>query len=399
MSKTLRLVLALAVLPVLAASASVAALSTVLEGSLPERAAALPIVDANAYASKALQNLSNPSAVGDANLQHMALAAGTRTFEAEPTNSLAVSLMAFGLQSAEDPTTARKVYEDAILVAPRDRLANLWLLEDASQNGRIAYILDRYDVLLRTGGAASDVLFDVMGTALREDAILPHLERRLRRSPPWAEQFWIKVTPNEQAIANIGRLRLRLHRAGVENPAENDADILRRLVDAGHFDIAFALTRGLAGERSDLRAPVRHPDFAAPSLFAPIGWQTFAASGSGAEVDAAAGALVIYAEDPLQALVARQLLEVGPYRYAAQYRVREAEPLRSIRASLRTRCATGEGPPILDLAIDKARGSSPVVVPSACRYVWLEVWAGRDALSSGAVDDVVIDDIDLRVAE
>jgi len=398
-SKPVRLILALAVLPVLAASASVAALSTVLEGTLPERAVSLPIVDANAYASKALRDLSNPAAVGDANLQSQTRAAGIRTFETEPTSSLAVSLMAFGLQSSDDPGASRKLYEDAILVAPRDRLANLWLLEDGSQNGRIGYILDRYDVLLRTGGAASDVLFDVLGTALREEAVLPHLERRLERRPPWAEQFWIKVTPSEQAIANIGRLRLRLHRKGVENPAENDADILRRLVDGGRYDIAFALARELADERADLRAPVRNADFAAPSQFPPIGWQTFATSGSGAEVDGAASALVIYAEDPLQAMVARQLVEVGPRRYLAQYRVRDAEPLRSIRASLRARCATGDGAELLSLAIDKTRGSSPVAIPASCRYVWLEVWAGRDALSSGSIDDVFVDAVDLRVAE
>lgn len=393
-----RLFLAILVMPVLAVCAAIASLSTILEDVLPGQAIALPIVNGNAYATEALQHLNGAKALGPQAPRYLALKAGRRTFESEPTNSTAISLMALSHQLNGDARGARRLYEDALRVAKRDRLANLWLLEDASQNGRIGYILDRYNVLLRTGGAASDLLFDVLGTALREEAIVPHLEDRLARRPPWAEQFWLKVTPNANAIGNVGRLRLRLLQRGVENAAGNDTDILRRLADNGEFVIAFELMRRLTGNESAPRAPVRNEEFDRQSRFAPFDWETFSASGYKAEVDPKAGALVLYSEDPEGALLARQLIEVIPGRYLLRYRMADKEPLRYIRASLRARCAKAGAQEFFSMPITATSGFMAVSVPgSDCQYAWLEIWAQSDALESRpAAEDVFIDSITMR---
>lgn len=397
MSKPLRLILALAVIPVIAVCAAIASLSIILERALPARAAQMPIVDANAYARQGVQGLSSINGNGQ---QDLAFVSGRRTFNAEPTNSTAISLMAFGKQLEGDQQTARNLYEDALLVAKRDRLANLWLIEDASQDGRIGFILDRYDVLLRTGGAASDLLFLVLGTALQEEAILPHLEQRLVRNPPWSEQFWLKVTPNPQAIANIGRLRLRLLQKGIENPAGNDGDILRRLASNGHFEIGFRLFNKLAGNKSNSRRTIYNHEFSEPARFAPFDWETFSASGYGAEVDPAAGALVVYSSDAAEALLARQLVAAPAGPSTLRYRVADKAALRAIRTSLRARCASASGQELLSVPIDAASRQSVLsVAGTGCRYLWIEVWANRDPANSAPPEyDVLIDSIDVQPA-
>ena len=384
-------------MPALAFCAAIASAGAVLNVSLPDRAAELPIVNANAYARRTLARLDQPDPARGRDLQQQARVDGARTFNSEPTNSAAVSLMALAHHMADDVPGARALYEDALLVAKRDRMANLWLIEDASANGRIGYVLDRYDVLLRTGGAASDALFDVLGTALREPVIIPYLEERLARRPPWAEQFWLRVAPHGAAIANIGRLRMRLLHKGVANPAGNDDDILRRLVGNGDLDIAFGLFRRLASTEPKPFGAVRNADFEQAARFPPFDWETFSGSGFGSGIDPKASALAIYTEDGVDTLAARQLMAAEPGRYSLSYRVRNPEALRAQRVTIRMRCADRDAAPFGSISLVAPAGKSQVSVPeTACRYIWLEVWMRNATSRSEPIEDVLVDSIDMR---
>lgn len=399
-SKRIRLALALVAMPVLAICAAMASLSTVLEVSMPDRAIGLPIVNANAYASAASEVLAGQEAPGGKDLAHLAVDAGVRTFNAEPTNAAALSLMASGKLISGDISAARRLNQDALLVAPRERQANLWLLEDASQHGLVDYILDRYDVLLRTGGIASDVLFDVLGSALREAVMVPYLEQRLVRRPPWSEQFWLRVTPHTASLANVARLRLRLIDRGVGNPAGNDADILRRLAESGQFDVGFNLFHRLNGDAGSHDRVIQNEEFAKPARFPPFDWETYSNPSVGSELDPASSALVVYAQDSVDALVARQLINAAPGEYRLQYRVRVNDSSRAIRASIKAHCAAPDDRALLTAPMDAGSGTATISVSAPdCRYIWLEVWAHRDAASSATgSDDLLIDAIAMRPA-
>lgn len=384
------------VAPAVASVSAIASLSTVLAKKAPERAIQLPIVDANAYANLAMDELAFAQAgsgdgVGD-DLAEKAL----QTFRSEPTNSQAISLLAFTRHIRGDAEAARKLYADALMLSQRDRLANLSLTEDASHRGMVAFILDRYDVLLRTGGATSDTLFSVLGSAMREEVIVPHLEARLAKQPPWAEQFWLRVTPNEEAIENVGKLRLRLLSRGIDNPAGNDAEIVRRLSDNGHFALAYRLFNHTAEKDAGGSGLLRNAEFNKAPEFVPFDWATYSDARYSAEVDPVLGALVVFIETSSDTLVAKQLLKLPRGRYSVAIRTRDAEVARSTPLSVRIRCAdtapAGAGP-----AANVEPGGRPGTVDFAvdCDFSWVELWARHDAASQASVPtDVMIEAID-----
>lgn len=397
MPKTLRIVLAAVVMPALAIAAALSSLSSALTVTMPDRAAQLPLADGNAFAARTM-GLLNGIDAGTPDFTAAARADGIRTFTSEPTSSAAVGLMALSRQLERDLPAARALYRDTILLSKRDRLANLWLIEDASANGRIGDALDRYDVLLRTGGEASDVLFDVLGTALREDVIVPHLEARLALRPPWAEQFWLRVATHGAAIGNIGRLRMRLQARGVDNPAGNDDDIIRRLVGEGELGLAASVFRQIAG-KDGARYGSSISDFAEPARFPPFDWETFSGPGYGAEIDPKAGVMAAYTEEGVDTLVARHLLIVagtGPFELA--YQVRNEEALDALVTSIRAQCADHGSAPAQSVEMASARGRVNLAVPEDCRHLWVELWARKDSPRSEAADDVLIDRIAIRRA-
>lgn len=393
MAKTFRVAAAVVIMPLLAIAAALASLSTVLTVALPDRAAALPIVDGDAFARRTLDQLGDLESPGQ-NLQQAAALDGARTFNAEPTNSAAVGLMALSRQLKGDLPAARTLYEDALAISTRDKVANLWLMEDATAQGRIGFILDRYDLLLRTGGAASDTLFDVLGTALQEDVIVPHLEQRLARRPPWAEQFWLRVAPRGAAIANIGRLRLRLENRAIGNPANNDDEIIRRLIDGGEIDIASGLYRRLAPHANKPGTLVRNAEFTQRPMFPPFDWETFAGATFGAEIDPKAGVLALFSEEGVDTLVARQLLTASAGRYRLVYQLRNPGALVALRPTLRVHCSGSGEAPLASTVINAATGDATVRVPAlSCQDVWVEIWVRKISAGPRAGDDLLIDSV------
>ncbi len=398
MVRPFRFILAAVVLPALAVFAALFSLSSVATALMPERATQLPVLNRNAFAAEAVAGLAGLGAPQESDAARRLGRAGRETFLSEPTNANAVSLLAMARQLAGDTPVARALYEDALRIDKRNRMANLWLIEDASANGRVGYILDRYDVLLRTGGPTSTALYDTLATALREPAIIPHLEARLARNPPWAEQFWLRVAPNPGAIANLGELRIRLLDRTIANPANNDDDITRRLVGVGALDIAARLVERRLGPPPADRMEIRNSRFARKPQAPPFDWETYSGAGFGGEIDPAGRALSFFAEAGVDNLVAHQLLEARPGRYALAYRVRNPGALAPLDSALRVKCANPSSPALGTLPMRGATGETTLSVPSSCRYLWVEIWARRKSPTSDYSDDVEIDSIVLRAA-
>lgn len=383
----------------LAAASATASLSSVMARAKPELVVSLPIVDGDAYAYLAAASLVGIEAeVGGGSATRSNLRKNARrAFETEPTNSLAISLLALDRYLDGDTLGARALNAWALELSQRDRSANLSLIEDASERGLVSFILERYDVLLRTGGATSDALFDVIAKAMQEDAILPHIEASLAENPPWAEQFWLKVTPQPAAIRNVGRLRLRLLENGSSNPAENDPDIIRRLVGEGHFEIAYRLFTRLSQEQSESSNLVRNGDFSDVPKYPPFDWVAFSDARYGAEVDPVIGALTLFTESSSETLIARQLLRLPRGGYSVGARVRDPENARSTSITVRLRCAGATGSvdgQATAVAVDNKRHS--IDYREDCDFSWVELWASQKTSStSSPSDDIAIESITL----
>jgi hypothetical protein len=392
-SGRIRLVLAIGLMPVLAAVAGIAALGNVLGPSFPDKAAALPLTNANAYADRTIMRLGAASPGRKAASPDSLLADGARTFQAEPTNAASISLIALSRQLAGDTAGARRLYKDALALSKRDKMANLWLIEDGSTRGQIGYVLDRYDVLLRTGGAVSDTLFDVLGTALGDEAIIPFLEQRLMRRPPWAEQFWLRVATHGAAIENIARLRIALAGRGFSNPAGNDGDIIRRLAEQKHYDLAMGLLQRISPRRPSNQI-IHNPDFAGDAQYVPFDWELMSGSGYGAELDRGARALALFTEAGAETLLARQLVAASPGRYSLAARVRDPAGLAAFGAAIKVRCADAAAAvAVLPIAAATARGD--ITVPASCRFAWVEVWVRSMPTGSSSADDLLLDGVNM----
>lgn len=378
----------------LAGACGVAAFSTVLAERIPERAVALPIVDGNAYSELALERV-DAKRTDNGSLDIQTLAA--RAFRSEPTNSGAISTLALMRQVAGHDAAARTIYADALLLSPRDKVANLALIEDASNRGQIGLILQRYDALLRTGGVTSDALLDVLLTALRERAALPHIEAILTDDPPWAKAFWIKAAVNDPAIANVGLLRLGILRDGKGNPAGNDPDIVSRLVGAGEYATAFAIYRSVSKEKRRGVDLLANAGFDKAPTFPPFDWATYSDARYGAEVDADSGMLIVFAESPVDNLVARQLVALPGGTYSVEATVRDPQETKGTTLTLRIRCAN-PGAERADRIASTRIGvrSAAVDFPGGCEFVWIELWARKDTPASVYATDVAIDSITVR---
>lgn len=400
MSTWLKYTAVFLVAPAIAAASAVASLSTVLAKKAPERAIQLPIVDANAYADLAMDKIAFAQAGADGGVDGDLASRALQTFRSEPTSSRAISLLALTRQLSGDTEGARRLYADALMLSQRDRLANLSLIEDASQRGKIAFILERYDALLRTGGATADTLFSVLGSAMREEAIVPHLEASLARRPPWAEQFWLRVTPNKEAIENVAKLRLRLLSRRMDNPAGNDAEIVRRLVDNGHLALAYRLFRGVSQQEVNGSGLLRNAEFDDTPGFVPFDWAIFSDAQYSTEVDPLIGALVVFIESSSNTLVARQLLKLPRGRYSVNIRTRDAEAARSTSLSVRIHCA--DASPVDargQVSVEPKRGPQAVEYTADCEFSWVELWARSNSASQvSAPTDVMVDAIDLAPA-
>lgn len=382
---------------ILAAGAASSSLSNVLVNRLPEQAVSLPLANRNAFARIGTTDLAAVQAAGRRDPRRGLAENARRAFLAEPTNSVAVSLLALDAQFSNEADEARSLYESALKVSERDRIANLWLIEDASQSGQIGLILDRYDVLLRTGGAASTTLFGVLGAALKDERIVPYLQRRLTTSPPWAEEFWLRVTPNPLAIRNLARLRLALMDQGIANAADNDGEIVRRLAQAEEFDLAFRLYSRLRNSSGSTANVLGNGDFAQDEPIRPFEWETFAAARYGAEIDPVANELVFFVEDPSDVLLARELVVLPPGRYRASIDIRNPEAADSIDLSLATRCAEANSTAAGQSVRLDPRAPITFLMTNGCRFKWIELYGARtDGPGQAISEDVLVNHIRLQ---
>ncbi|WP_374944503.1 hypothetical protein [Sphingomonas sp.] len=361
----------------------------------PERALAVAPWDARAHSLRAERAIADGSlsAAAVASARADALAALRR----DPT--LVASWRTLGLVAAShgDGAAAARLFAVSERRSRRDLLTQIWLIEDRVQRGDVVGALRHYDIALRTNPSGHDTLMPILVAAAGQPAVAPALGRLLRSRPPWAENYYYRLSqaiPDAQVMAGMMEVA---RRGGPLPNAETIAGMIPTLVERRDYVAALRLASVLSGTTVRMPKGVWNGDFAAENRYPPLDWAVAQADGFGGEArgTAAGGhALVAFAASENSGTVARQILMLAPgnYRLATRFARTDRPP-----AVLRWRVACAQDPkaPLVDAASDPARaktGSWTFRVPAGCAAQWLsvDVTSGDPGGGETAIEHVAV---------
>lgn len=245
-----------------------------------------------------------------------ALAVGALERDAGNVTALAVMGLTSDRTAASDAA-----FSAAERLSRRDLSTQLWMIESAVAENDIAGALRHYDIAMRTSRAAPSILFPVLIGAASDEALRVEIANTLARRPLWGG-LYIQQLAQSGDVRAAASLLMRLKRQGVPTGADADAALYARLIEAGLFDVAWAVYA--TGTPGAARAGVRNARFAEqPVSPTPFDWQTTDAEFVSAQIEPVAGGqgrLSFSTASGEGGEAARQMLVLpsGSYRVRAQ---------------------------------------------------------------------------------
>lgn len=193
-----------------------------------------------------------------------------RAIANDPFNARAFRLLA---EIADDPQRIRFLMQEAVKRSRREWIAVLWLMADSFERKNFADVVDKADVLLRTGSnftpEAMNYLTGLAATPEGQAALIATLAKQ----PPWRRSFFETLPNQVQYAATPYELMAALKTAG---SAPSDAELapyLRVLIRENLVIDAHDIW--LQFERDDEAAPVpllNDPNFADEPSGLPFEW-------------------------------------------------------------------------------------------------------------------------------
>lgn len=311
------------------------------------------------------------------------------------TNSEAIAI--YGVATAaRGEARAASIMNASASLSKRDLTTQMWLVEDAGKKNDFPRMLTHIDTALRVSASAQAQLFPVMANVLRNRAAMPDFTALLKKRPPWTEAFLYTAITSGIATENLADVYLSLGRRYTYQGQDLSALMLEQLVAQRSFAKAFAIARGFYGKRS-LGAKLSSPDFATSSAPEPFSWQLT----SSADFDAIAaksgegrGRIELLVTGTGAGVVARQLLNLAPGPYTFVGSASSEGGTRTVDLEWRLRCA--ETGVIVGQLSPFAVRQSQWVVPTGCRYQWVELYA--DANQSLSTQTLFVNGVRLEKA-
>lgn len=233
------------------------ALSSVLARANPQLAVQLSPFPVQAYERLATINLALDE--GQTAIDPTAsLEPARRAFAAGGLSTEAAAVLAF---AQDDPEQRARSLEAVNALSLRGRLLNFTIAQAAAERGDTQTALDALDRLLTLYASVRTELMPVLAGYLGSEDAIPAFRTVLQNDPEWADDFFSRGTGNPDILRNLARLRLSMIDALSLRP-ETDRGLLRRLVQAGDWDEAFALYELLNSNSG-----------AASSAGAALGWE------------------------------------------------------------------------------------------------------------------------------
>jgi hypothetical protein len=234
-------------------------LADALRSSSPERAYRL--APGNAEIAAALSsNLSGPYGTPQDRARADTLARSA--LRHDPVAVAAVSTLGLNAQIRGDTPAARRAFAYAQKLTRRDLRTQLWAIEDAVARDDIPGALDQYDITLRTGRGASDLLVPVLVNAIAEPPVRNALVRVLAKDPPWGHDFVIHAAAASADPQATLALLNSMRQSGISVPPAASARVIDALLARGNAETAWRYYASLHSGAG--RQASRDPRFTIP---------------------------------------------------------------------------------------------------------------------------------------
>ena len=152
-----------------------------------------------------------------------------RSLSIDPINPAALRNLGFAAEKLGTGGKAEVLMNLSAATSRRDFLAQLWLIEAATNNEDLKAALLHHDTALRTFPESETTLFPILTAALEDDAIRQELALRIKKQPSWLNSFLnhtIALSLAPEAVADL------LIQARLRADDEAQKDIERRLLYA-----------------------------------------------------------------------------------------------------------------------------------------------------------------------
>ncbi|RZL29520.1 MAG: hypothetical protein EOP64_00750 [Sphingomonas sp.] len=291
---------------------------------------------------------------------------------------------------------AERMFAYAEQLSRRNIPTQLWLIENAVQQGEIEPALAHYDRAMTVSVSTRALLLPVLATAAASPTVARPLARLLVRRPLWwpaaIEQFIASPDPVHVLPPAIAALRLR---PDVPEERAYLVSAMKRLADAGAAPRAYALYRA-AQPASAAGALLRAGNFEKVGDLPPFDWNLAdGANVSGVIQPGGVGsgsALFLSAEGGGQGEVARQVLLLPTATYGLTATTGNVPQERIDRPRIVISCLSSDKSVLLDqpFATSGEHGApvaGTITVPGGCtsQLIQIVMHASLDGAGAGAM--------------
>lgn len=289
----------------------------------------------------------------------------------DPTAVEAAIVLAMQAELRGDSAAANRLFAYALLLSRREFRPHLWAIETAVTAGDYRAALRHYDLAMRTSGYAQEVLFPILGNALREETIRQEVIALMQRNPAWRDSFihYVAVMPETGEAASYLLPELAAH--GIPFKRSDALALVKTLVDREMYDRAWALDQFLSGKQTKNRS--RDPQLLGRlSGSSSFDWTIPDVAGASVSFtrNGDEGGVDFSLAPQSGGTILNQLImaPVGTYRFAYTMSNLRTGSEADIRWQIR--CRTGQELASLDVVADeqtKRSGAVSFIIPDDCR--------------------------------
>lgn len=314
----------------------------------------------------------------------------------DPTRASAAGTLGLALVQRGEVNRGMSFLDYSERISRRDLQVQLWGIELAAERGDIAAALHHYDIALRIGPDAPDLLFPTLANAISDPLVRTALAKLLVSEVPWKFSFFSYLAPRTPDIVSAARLADAIYLGGGQVPILQANVLIQRLIEAGNVDLAWT-TYAHAHPRVS-RLGLRNGTFELEAEYPSVldwtlenlgqSWAEIVPGGEGNE-------LGLFAQAGTGGTVARQTLLLAPGPHRISFKAKQTEGNSLGDSTVRISCPPS-GSALVEARLLPARETrgETFSVPSNCRSQLLEVvlYSGAsDGAVSGTIDDIAIE--------
>ncbi|HSX55051.1 MAG TPA: hypothetical protein VLG14_07125 [Sphingomonas sp.] len=367
------------------------AMTNVAHRRSPDTALRFTPDDAVALAALADRRIAEQGTSATADAETLRLA--RESLKRQALNPVALRLIGLSASVKGGFAAGRPAMTAANRLTRRDLPTQFWMIEEAVSRGDVAGALGHYDHALRTRPGSQQLLFPVLTAAVEDPTLWPAFARYVREPAPWLgdfARFAVRNSGKPRSIAEFLRQSGGLPREEVY--AALEAELLKRLVEAGAFADAARYYRSLDGANPAILADTGFTGATTETRFAPLTWELFNSPGiSGAFLrDETGEAIRLHAtmEGSATGAVARKIIyaQPGRYRFRAIQRTAAAAEGASVQWELRCGGSRGDNIVWSKSAPLLAEGNTiddVIAIPAGCGAITLRLLAAAGTSPNG----------------